>query len=171
MVRELDGIFRLLHENEMNGTKDTIPPQQYLQHSYPALHDGEKAPKTGFGINGPKTFYKTKDILLNDLNRLIRCLEIYLSGCVKTEDNYKLPDIADLKIDRVISFNYTDTYKLIYHPADTVKYYFIHGKADLNSTLDDCNLVLGLMNILKSRKEQKETTLLNSRSFIKEFIR
>lgn len=26
VIQELDGIFRLLHENEMNGTKDTIPP-------------------------------------------------------------------------------------------------------------------------------------------------
>lgn len=88
-----------------------------------------------------------------------------MSGCVKIENDYKLPDITDLKIDRVISFNYTDTYKLIYHPADTVKYNFIHGKADLNNTLDDCNLVLGIDEYLEEPERTERNDFIEFKKF------
>ena len=63
-----------------------------------------------------RTFSDLHDILLTDLNRLIRAFEIYLCEYI---DNYKImvkvPDIKRLQIHRVISFNYTNTYSKLYN--------------------------------------------------------
>lgn len=84
------------------------------------------------------------DTILENLNRLIRLLEIYLHEYVeRTESEYRLPDIDDLKIDHVLSFNYTDTYHKIYDKEGNAKYCFIHGKTK-ESDVDTCNLVLGI---------------------------
>lgn len=63
-------------------------------------------------------FWKQK--LLEDLNKLTRALEIYLSDYIS---NFMLgnglPDIKNLPyLDKILSFNYTCTYQRIYgeHP-------------------------------------------------------
>lgn len=88
---------------------------------------------------------RKKRELLTDLKKLIRCLEIYLCEFVTTDDVKKLYDITNLPIiDKVISFNYTDTYEKIYKPDRFVKFDYIHGKADVNKTVETNNMVLGV---------------------------
>lgn len=49
---------------------------------------------------------------VNDLNGMIRLLEIYLCDYVQNiKIEYYSPDIFELNPDRIISFNYTDTYE------------------------------------------------------------
>lgn len=85
--------------------------------------------------------------LLNDLDKLTRCLEIYLGDYVNTLPVTQiLPDIAALSIDGLLSFNYTNTYQRIYSQYSSKKicYDFIHGKADIHHTQESCPLVLGI---------------------------
>ena len=69
--------------------------------------------------------------LNTDLERLIRALEIYLSEIIGKLDIHKISkDIKSLKIDKMLSFNYTDTYKKLYEKKNKIEYDFIHGKAN-----------------------------------------
>ena len=86
-----------------------------------------------------------KEKMLNDLNDLIRCLELYLEDCVRNIDKQLLTlDIYDLNIDKVISFNYTDTYNKIYSGLHSfVEYDYIHGKSKISADPAN-NMVLGI---------------------------
>lgn len=92
----------------------------------------------------PRYFDYQANRVLKSLNKLIRLLEIYLHEYVERLDcKYRIQDLTERGIDQVLSFNYTDTYRRFYDPKGTVKYCFIHGKAQ-ESNIDTCNLVLGI---------------------------
>lgn len=96
--------------------------------------------------------------LLFDLERMVRCLEIYLSDCVaKIPFKCILEDIEQIKIDKILSFNYTDTYKNLYASYDeNLEYDFIHGKADIFNNIDSNNMVLGIDEYLTGENISKE---------------
>lgn len=86
---------------------------------------------------------KFKKILEIDLNRVIRALEIYLLYIVeKSEIKVCSPDIGNMHIDKVLSFNYTNTYNKIY--KSNVECNFIHGQVKEKDDIDKNNLVLGI---------------------------
>ena len=88
--------------------------------------------------------------LLKDLNRLRRGLEIYLSYYIeRVNPETRLFEIESLDIQKVLSFNYTDTYQRLYEREKTVEYDYIHGKVNLDSNVDNCNLILGIDEYLK----------------------
>lgn len=74
------------------------------------------------------------DLLSTDLSNLIHCLEIYIEECVKRIDiKYLTPDIKHVKFDKVLSFNYTNTYERIYgFNSGDIEYHYIHGNADIS---------------------------------------
>lgn len=106
------------------------------------------------------TFRDVRDRLYNDLNRLIRVLEIYLTEYVEQKTcTVKSPDIDNVckkftnnngqkeaQFAKVISFNYTKTYERIY--LDKVKgkniIDYIHGKANRSNSIKSNNMVLGI---------------------------
>ncbi len=108
-------------------------------------------------IRKPEITYKRlRDILLGDLEMLIRVLEIYLTDYVEKMGISKISkDIKGLNIDHVLSFNYTDTYERLY---DTYKidYDYIHGKADINNTIVTNNMVLGIDEYLSKKRRNKD---------------
>jgi len=93
-------------------------------------------------------YYKNK--MLEDLNNLIRCFELYLEDCVRNIDNSLLSqDIYNLKIDKVLSFNYTDTYYRLYSCKNRhIEYDYIHGKSKLENNPAN-NMVLGIDEYLQ----------------------
>lgn len=102
-------------------------------------------------------YKKLRDILLSDLNRLIRALEIYLCEAVEEKGVYwRLPDIEYIHIDKVLSFNYTDTYRRIYDPEGTVEYDFIHGKLNTEWNAVVNNMVLGIDEYLPEDRRNQE---------------
>ncbi len=98
--------------------------------------------------------------LFQDLNKLIRCLEIYLEECVEKIDiEYSAPDITNIeKINKVLSFNYTNTYQRKYYSNDNeIEYDYIHGKLDISNNIEENNMVLGIDEYLS--QDQKNTEL------------
>ena len=92
----------------------------------------------------PRFFDYQANRVLRSLNKLIRLLEIYLYEYVEKLDcRYRLHDLDGKDINKVLSFNYTDTYRKYYDPEGTVQYCFIHGKAQ-EGNIETCNLVLGI---------------------------
>lgn len=96
--------------------------------------------------------------LNEELAKLIRALEIYISGFINTSTiEQKNSDIDQLHPDHVLSFNYSDTYERVYGSGKSIAYDYIHGKAELGNTKDSCNLVLGIDEYLDD--EQKNTNV------------
>ena len=90
-------------------------------------------------------FENYRGILLKELGDLIECLELFLDDCVSKVDNHFIsPDIHGLSIDKVLSFNYTNTYKRVYeHENKRVECHYIHGQAGIGKNLSS-NMVLGI---------------------------
>lgn len=104
----------------------------------------------------PRFFDYQANRLLEALNRLTRLMEIYLYEYVEKLDfKYRIPDLIDINVDSVLSFNYTDTYRRYYDPEGKAKYCYIHGKAKDGSSLEPCDLVLGIDEYLPP--ERKDT--------------
>lgn len=105
-----------------------------------------------------------RERLYTDMRRLTRALEIYISHFVSRIDCSKKENIANLKPDHIVSFNYSDTYSRIYDNNIPVTY--IHGKAEDRSivisdenykdSLNSCKLVLGIDEYLETEEEKKK---------------
>ena len=109
----------------------------------------------------------TKERLHDDLNRLIRCLEIYLCDYVgNIEIENKHPDIEGLPIiDKVLSFNYTNTYEKVYAKNPYIEYDYIHGRATIENTVDSNNMVLGIDEYLKGAARNENIEFIEFKKF------
>lgn len=99
---------------------------------------------------------KFADSLIIELKRLIRALEIYIDefvGCITVNRN---ETIEKLNPDCVLSFNYSDTYEKVYRDGRKIQYDYIHGKADINNTIDTNNMVLGIDEYLSDDRKNKD---------------
>ena len=99
-----------------------------------------------------------KDKLYDDLNRLIKALEIYLYQYVnKINCEKKLPDIqeiiAEKEICKILSFNYTNTIERVYIDKSNMDIDFIHGKANKDLEIEKNNMVLGIDEFLPAEKQ------------------
>lgn len=93
-----------------------------------------------------------------ELEKLIRALEIYIAEFVaKIKISQRDSDIEKLNIGHVLSFNYSDTYKNLYGVDKKIRYDYIHGRADINNTVESNNMVLGIDEYLTKKKRNKET--------------
>ena len=114
----------------------------------------------------PDNYKKRKCQLYEDLNRLTRCLEIYLSDYIKIDMCKPLKVIQNLIIDGGISFNYTNTFEKIYCKIfPHVKYDYIHGKAKINGNVNNCNLVLGIDEYLQTEQRDKDNEFIQFKKF------
>jgi len=112
------------------------------------------------------SYQKVIDILYSDLNKLIRALEIYLSEYVMNlECKLFSQDIKELNIDRVLSFNYTNTYEKIYDCERRAKYDFIHGEANIKKSIDTNNMVLGIDEYLPKKRRNKDVEFIAFKKF------
>lgn len=125
-----------------------------------------------------KDIYATEKIdklslkLYGDLKRLVRALEIYLSEFVEKIDNEIIvPEIDDLEIDCVLSFNYTNTYKKKYGNGKQIKYNYIHGEASFLNTVDSNNMVLGIDEYLPKDRKDKETYFISFKKYYQRILK
>lgn len=104
---------------------------------------------------------------IEDLKRMIRLLEIYLIDYVQKVDiKYYSPSILGLNPDRIISFNYTNTYERVYtNSKRNIKYNYIHGKTNNDSSVETCNMVLGIDEYLEPERQKKKTELIEFKKF------
>ena len=104
---------------------------------------------------------------VNDLKRMIHLLEIYLDDYVqKIKKACLSPDIYELNPDRVISFNYTNTYEKIYsYKRNGIKYNYIHGKSSSDSSVDTCNMVLGIDEYLDNDRRNQKTEFIQFKKY------
>lgn len=104
--------------------------------------------------------------LENDLNKLIRALEIYLTDFVEKIEITKISkDIKNLAIDHVLSFNYTNTFEELYGQERNIEYDYIHGKADIKNTIESNNMVLGIDEYLSDDRKNNDIEFIAFKKF------
>lgn len=137
------------------------------------------------------TYKYLRDRLLSDLNKLIQALEIYLCKYVEKIDCKKIsPDIKEImtysfeyidkstrnKVSKVLSFNYTSTYEQIYvnnldnlvenvDKSDVDYLDHIHGKADINHTIESNDMVLGIDEYLSDDRKDNDIEFIAFKKF------
>lgn len=122
-------------------------------------------------IKKSKTAANLKDMkdyinqLSEDLDRITRALEIYLSVFInQIQTGYKELGLNFNAFNYVLSFNYTNTYERLYNACDT-KYCYIHGKADKEHNTKTCNLVLGIDEYLNDEEKNRKLACLSFKKF------
>ena len=112
-----------------------------------------------------------KNILLNDLNSLTRCLELYLTDFIEYDKCKKNKLISDIDADFLLNFNYTDTYLKTYVESKrhgsfvTNKTNYIHGRAKKENTIENCDLVLGIEEYLEGDDRNKDNEYIEFKKF------
>ena len=113
--------------------------------------------------------------LLNDLKEFTECLGIYCSQVVGSKDiEVASQQVLDLNIDKVLSFNYTNTYIKVYEEFRKLKQQsnyrptevdFIHGTAQFKVGHKKCNMVLGIDEYLENGQENKEVSFIGFKKY------
>lgn len=107
------------------------------------------------------TYKQLIERLEEDLDRLIRALEIYLAEYVNViNDTEECKAIQSINPNCVLSFNYSNTYERLYGNTKKIEYNYIHGKADINSTIESNNMVLGIDEYLEPKRINKEISFI-----------
>ena len=111
-----------------------------------------------------KTYY--------DLQRIVRCLEIYLSDCVRQLPLAKCStDIQKIKPNAILNFNYTDTYSKIYGQELAPEIHYIHGHAVPNRIIEENDMVLGVNEYWEDDSRDKNTNFNLYKKFVQRLIK
>lgn len=159
VVQVLEEICKLINDAQKQG-KSEIKLEQHHKKALRYVGVDE-------GNNLEDAIKLTKERSLKDLDRLIRCLEIYLSDYINNVSLEKtLPDIDYLPdIDKVLSFNYTNTYEKLYKKYSSTEFDYIHGKADIRRNVETNNMVLGIDEYLKGDERNENIEFIAFKKF------
>lgn len=114
------------------------------------------------GIDKEKIFEK----LEQDLGRLAKALCIYLKEFVqKIAIDKSADNPVFYNIDKVLNFNYTDTYRKLYDSKVEIK--FIHG----NINNEENGIVLGVNNDTKDELQEMDTSLIRFKKYYQRAIK
>lgn len=107
--------------------------------------------------------------LEKDLEKLIFTLELYISHFInKITVTVYSEEIKQLQIDRLISFNYSDTFERVYINVNTMKHIecdYVHGKALSHSRYENNELVLGINEYLPDEEKDKNIRFIRFKKF------
>lgn len=120
----------------------------------------------------PDAILRYKELLISDLHRLIRSLEIYLCTYVQSIDTNSIDYIKNLNINKVLSFNYTNTYKKIYCPDNPrIDFDYIHGEANIQNNEKNCCLVLGIDEFQKGEEKDLDNEFVQFKKFYQRILK
>ena len=101
--------------------------------------------------------YKLSDFdncLYDDLKKLVYALELYLTKYIsQIPVCNKLKCLDQISVDKILSFNYTDTYERVYDTGKMGEYCYIHGKADSSHNEHNSNIILGIDEFLNEQEQ------------------
>lgn len=104
--------------------------------------------------------------LEKDLSDFINALDYYIAFIDGFSVEKSVVDIQEIDVDKVISFNYTDTYRRLYYPdMPDERIHFIHGKS--NRILGDSasKLVLGTNDTLSDQEKDSNISCLKFKKY------
>ena len=161
---EISRMIKILHEIK-NGNK----PSKDIQVINNFLFSIDTDLKIDRLISFPEKCSIVSDALEKDLNKFIRCFEIYITEFIeKIPTSMISPDIEDLQLgdgDGVLSFNYTDTYGKLYTQDDYPDVDFIHGKACVGTDIHTNNMVLGIDEYLIGEEKNEDISFISFKKY------
>ena len=89
-----------------------------------------------------------------------RCIHVQNKTCKVISK-----DIKNLKIECILSFNYTNTYERLYGNGKSIIYNYIHGKADIRNTMESNNMVLGIDEYLSRERKDIDTDFISFKKY------
>ena len=163
LVQELENVKDYVIDEMKSGSKNIDVPELMTKR----LNKLSPCAVNLYKDGNEKDIHDFVSKLVDDLKRMIRLLEIYLSDYVQAiKIAYFSPDIYALNPDRVISFNYTNTYEKLYsYKKSFIKYNYIHGKALSDSSVDTCNMVLGIDEYLDGDRKTQKTEFIQFKKY------
>lgn len=109
----------------------------YLAREYPSIL-GTKPKKI-------QDVLSIKDTLIVDLKRITRAIELYLAEVINSHPVLiRIPEMQQRIYDKVICFNYTNTFERLYQIDKKSEIDYLHGKAQTGSSLENNNMILGI---------------------------
>lgn len=117
------------------------------------------------GVNGCKEVIEK---MQNDLNRLIRAFEIYLSAWIDNIEIENLDeDIVNIRPNVVLTFNYSNTFERAYKGDNDIKICHIHGVAsEINKFEDEkTNIVIGIDEYLEGEAKNQNLDFVEFKKF------
>lgn len=145
----IQGLEGLIKEKDVSDA--FIPLHRFTKNVFNANRTF-KALYEPFCVSRGVNYRLLKEHLENDLNKLILALERYLIEFVEqiNTDLFSI-DILYAHIDKVISFNYTNTFEKKYCSDFEIQIDFIHGNVSKN------NIVLGIDEYLSPYEKDSNT--------------
>lgn len=183
--------LRLYNENEIHGINwidfegEIREVIEFFDHEIDDIYEHLSASLTSAGSVPDKICFFCKKLDLSDKNtycdlikktyqdleKLIRCLEIYLADCVgRIEIANFSPDIRKLEVDFVLSFNYTAIPTQIYQSLNTTTHH-IHGRADSNRPAKHNNMVMGVNEYWDAPEKNFRTNFNAYKKFVQRIIK
>ena len=173
VIQSLDGDMHGLSGNysmndDIYSLSNDFLSKKYSEYS----HAARSLTALTYGKVKRVSFKEIKDKLFNDLNKLIRALEIYLCEYVeKIEINKKSSDIDKSEIDFILSFNYTHIFSKLYNVSNRSKkeiadpFDYIHGETNISNTVESNNMVLGIDEYLPEDRKNKDVDFIAFKKF------
>ena len=162
LVQKLDKLINCELEKEMTVYPNEFVAEYFSQFFFEEYHRISNS--DGYGIK--YTAKRLIDKLEKDLNQLISLLEIYLCHyAMNKEIEIFSPDIKYMEIDHIISFNYTNTYEKLYGMGKNIQYDYVHGKANINNTIETNNMILGIDEYLSDNEKSINTTFVSFKKY------
>lgn len=122
------------------------------------------------GVEWTASYEEVISVLRDDLIIMTRCLEIYMERFVNRNVldnivNVRSEDIEEYNIDKVLSFNYTKTFELLYGTGKKIEYDYIHGKANISNTTETNNMVLGIDEFLPEDRKNVDLKFIEFKKY------
>lgn len=179
---EIADIVKLFYEarklsiQKKNEGKESILPDNIVDRLTPFIQYSDPDSPSVADLRGkdlfPDIIEEQGKRLFTELNYITRLLEIYLTEIVSRQSvKRKIRAIADLKIDKVLSFNYTNTFQRLCDPDEKAEYCYIHGKAEEKGNLYLCNLVLGINEFLDDDRQNQDNAFVWFKKFYQRIIK
>ncbi|MDO5019181.1 MAG: AbiH family protein [Lachnospiraceae bacterium] len=178
VIQDMDSLIKY-YENLQTGANKNDDLENYYRNRLSEIVEM-------YSLN-PENIKMNIAILLNDLNRLISALEVYIWDYVGNQKiKYYNPDIEKIHPSKVFSFNYSNTYRNLYaYNRTEIDCSFAHGIATNNiqglfgksgiseemfnvyvrTSLERNNMVLGIDEYLKGDSKNKEIDFIGFKKY------
>lgn len=169
MTQERDPITGMtFDQREIGILKNDNMDENILSHVMNRLLEG----KCGQTVKKQQQIKYWKELqarLRSDFVRTIRSLEIYLDYFIDFTKVSKGEIFDGIKFDRLINFNYTQTYHKLYDPCLPTD--FIHGKAIYKRDKEKSNVVLGIEEFLGENQKNKDIEFISYRKYYQRIVK
>ena len=95
-------------------------------------------------------------------------MEIYLDFIVDSSKIEEKDIFKRLTFDRIVTFNYTNTYNRLYKEVTTD---FVHGSADYKRSANENNIVVGIDEFLPDDQKNKDIEFIDYRKYYQRIIK